>query len=207
MPSGPAGRPWIPPVLLAAAIGCGEAGEVDSPRDGGFPETARVSTDRGELLLAGGRLEVIGGPAAGTLATGVVGRPAFTRDRVVAAVDEGRAEGQLLVFTWDPGSRSWRPEVLLDAGGRPDRVSLSPGGEVVAFVWGRTGLASVYTVATDGGSAPVQRTNVGLESARRRPGGAPAAYVPPPEREGGLRFNGDRLEWDAAGRAWSVPWR
>lgn len=67
--------------------------------------------------------------------------------------------------------------VLLDAGGRPDRLALSGDGRTLAFVWGRTGLASVWTLDVAGGE-PVQRTNLGRVPT---PGRAPPGFEPAPE--------------------------
>ena len=87
--------------------------------------------------------------------------------------------------------------VLADASYRPDRIALAPDGSLAAFVSGRTGLASVYVVPTDGSRAPVQLTNVGLDRTHRDGFVAPPAHPPV--------FVGATLRWtDGTGVAHEV---
>lgn len=87
--------------------------------------------------------------------------------------------------------------VLADSSYRPDRVALAADGALAAFVSGRTGLASVYVVPTDGSRAPVQLTNVGLDRTHRE------GFVPPPAAA--PVFREGRLHWtDGEGVAHAV---
>jgi hypothetical protein len=91
--------------------------------------------------------------------------------------------------------------VALGEGWNPDRPALGPDG-VVAFVSGRTGIASVYVLRP--GQEPVQLTNVGLERLKRRPGEPPPGFVPPPM--GPLSFEGHLLSWDGPDGPHEVRW-
>ena len=93
--------------------------------------------------------------------------------------------------------------VALDAGWSPDRVVVSPEG-AVAFVSGRTGLASVW-VLLPRGTEPVQLTNVGLEGVKRSPGHPPPGFVAAPP--GPMRFEGDTLTWTGPDGPLAVAWR
>lgn len=83
--------------------------------------------------------------------------------------------------------------------GSEDRPVLSPDGRRLAFVSGRTGLASWWVVDLyDAGGMPiaegagVQVTNVGVT--RGRPGKPPPGFVPPPD--------GTTYAWTGAGLSW-----
>ncbi len=128
----------------------------------------------------------------------VVGVPAFGGG-TVAAVHRVKAPVDTELVVWsDATSRS----VLVDADYRPDRATVSPDGRHVAFVSGRTGLASVYVVPVAGGP-PVQLTNVGLSAGR----GLPEGFVAPPRAT--PRFEGDQLCWtdSSPSRGRCVGWR
>lgn len=194
-------------LLLSAAAACAPAPPGAEPP----PETDRPWTGAAEYALDGSpvRLEgdrlLAGGGSGAVLGTGLVGPPAVAPGRLVAALDDGRSTGRIVAFAPD-GRGGIASAPIVDAGGRPDRVAVSPDGTTVAFVWGITGIASVWTVPSAGGAPPSQRTNVGLEDAPRRPGEAPAGFVPPPD-SGPPRFDGDDLVWTAQGREWRVRWR
>lgn len=99
------------------------------------------------------------------------------------------------------GPYGWSAPQVLVAQGNPDRVAMDPTGEVVAYVSGATGLASVYIVPFQGGES-VQLTNVDL-----RPGaGRPPGFVPPPH-DHSLRFDGPWLRWDSPEGPQQVRWR
>ncbi len=76
--------------------------------------------------------------------------------------------------------------VLADGPGVDNRPTLSPDGETVVFVSGRTGIASFYRTTLQG-DEPVQITNAHIKAGVPR-GSAPAGFIPPPVR-------GDQVEW------------
>ncbi|MDP2313648.1 MAG: hypothetical protein Q8P41_12130 [Pseudomonadota bacterium] len=89
------------------------------------------------------------------------------------------------------------PERLTDWVGSEDRPLLSPDGRRLAFVSGRTGLASWWVIDLDGArpvpvAAARQVTNVGVT--RGRPGVAPEGFTPPPD--------GTTYAWTAGGLEW-----
>lgn len=86
-------------------------------------------------------------------------------------------------------------------GGRPDRLALQ--GDHLAWVASPAGLGQVTIGWVDGRTPPRPLTNVGLQ---RVPGRAPAGWVPPPLGDS-LRFDGDRLRWDAPDGAHEAMWR
>lgn len=76
--------------------------------------------------------------------------------------------------------------VIADAPGVDDRPTLSPDGETLLFVSGRTGIASFYRTTVHG-DPPVQLTNVGIKAGVPRTEDPPG-FVPPP-------VVADRVEW------------
>lgn len=81
--------------------------------------------------------------------------------------------------------------------GSEDRPVVSPDGRRLAFVSGRTGIASWWVVSLDGAlpaEAGVQLTNVGVESKPRSPGHPPEGFVPVPD--------GTTYGWTDAGLTW-----
>lgn len=124
-------------------------------------------------------------------------------DGVVASRREGPHEVRI-VRTRGPGTALLLDGVpLLEDGWNPDRPALAPDG-TVAFVSGRTGIASIWTVRR--GEAPAQVTNVGLEGAKRRPGQPPPGFVPPPVDDS-LAFDGDVLRWSGPDGPHLARWR
>lgn len=171
-------------LLLACA-----APETDLP----FAGADLVDTRLGRVELAADELRWRGAP----LVRGVYAPPVLTSDLLVVAADEPVPAGEkspagARLLALRPAGDGWERVTLVE-GGRPDRLALSPDGEVVAFVWGITGVASVWTVPTDGGPA-TQRTNRALV---RVPGQAPAGFVPPPREPPG--FAGTALAWTVDG--------
>ena len=76
--------------------------------------------------------------------------------------------------------------LLADGDGVDDRPAISPDGQTVVFVSGRTGIASLWRTSVDG-AEPVQITNAHIEAGVERQGD-PEGFIPPPMRS-------DRLEW------------
>ncbi len=93
-------------------------------------------------------------------------------------------------------------ERVLVSEGTPDRPVLSADGSQVAFVWGKSGYASIWTVPFSGG-APTQVTNVGLE---HTPGRRPDGFVPVPHGDS-LHFDGDWLRWSSPEGDHAEKWR
>ncbi len=98
---------------------------------------------------------------------------------------------------------------VTDLAGAEELEVLSPDRTWVGFVSGHTGIASVWAapMPTAGGvrQAPIQLTNVGLESVPRTPGQAPEGFVPVPETAHGLRWLDDQtLGWSAGGQQYSA---
>lgn len=199
-------RVWLFVFVALLGAGCAAQAAGEAETDRAYPVEGRWAADGVEIRLEEGRLFASSPEGEIRLGEGVVGRPALAPGLVVAALDEGRSTGRIAAWRRSADGR-WERRLLVDAGGRPDRVALSPDGSTVAFVWGRTGIASVYTVPADGSAPPVQRTNVGIEAQPRRPGQPPPGFVPPPGRDG-LRFQGDELIWqDAQGNEHRTRWR
>ncbi|MFN7144309.1 MAG: TolB family protein [Myxococcota bacterium] len=117
-------------------------------------------------------------------------RVAFSGDTVYYAKRGEWAETDLWRVTLPDGE----PTPVTHWPGSEDRPVVSPDGRHLAFVSGRTGLASWWVV--DLGVLPAkegtQVTNVGVT--RGRPGQAPAGWVPPPD--------GTTYAWTDAGLAW-----
>lgn len=119
------------------------------------------------------------------LLAGVRGDLALSADgeRLALTLGESHHDGDTAVAVTD---LEGNVTVLADGQGVDDRPALSPDGETVVFVSGRTGIASFYRT-TLRGDAPVQLTNVGIEAGIVRDAD-PAGFVPPP-------VVADRIEW------------
>ncbi len=120
--------------------------------------------------------------------TGVSGSVASGERTVLARFRDG-AMGSEIVAVEGGVER-----VLVPASFNADRPAISGDGERVAFVSGKTGLASIWVVPFAGGE-PVQVTNVGV-ARRKGERGAPEGFVPPPVDDS-LRFEGNALVWTA----------
>ena len=189
------------PILLASfALACAvEESTATSPqpllRDAGAPPSLRgswVLVDALTLSLQDGRLSMADGQDAWLLADRVIGAPVVNDagDRL-AYCRQGEGVELASIEVWELSAGARRgPRFLTDG----DRPALSPDGELVAFVSGRTGIASVFVVPFAGGDA-LQLTNVGIERPGA-PGQAPVGFVPPPH-EAPPRFDDDQLVWDS----------
>lgn len=155
--------------------------------------------------------------ACGTEAV-VTGRTlALRSEQTTTTLTDALAEGPVasprgdrLAWTEEVGSRGatalraaacvdhvWlAPITLVEDRGCPDRMRFSPEGDRIAYVSSSRGVTAVFAVGSDGGT-PVQLTNAGLSRAGRRPGQAPAGFVPVPH-DSRFRFEGSRLCWRAA---------
>jgi len=150
--------------------------------------------DGAALRLEDGGLWLGQGSEEWPVADEVIGVPAIDADGSRFAYSR-RADGAGLssIEAWERrADGGWNgPRVLDD---HADRPALSPDGQRVAYVSGRTGIASIWVVPFDGGDA-IQLTNVGLEH-RHIPGHPPAGFVAPPHG-GPPSFDGDALVWEA----------
>ena len=83
------------------------------------------------------------------------------------------------------------PEVVADRGG-PDRLALSPDGDVA--YWASSDGLPVLFVASPcaNGCVPRAVANAGLVPGKGAP---PAGFVAPPVHEGEMRFDGAALRW------------
>lgn len=165
--------------------------------DAGAPPRLRASwplAHGSAMRVEDGRLWLDPGGEEWLVAEDVIGRPtaneAGTRFAYCRQAD---GEGLSSVEVWDRREDgSWDgPRVIDD---HADRPAVSPDGEWVAFVSGRTGIASIWLAPFEGGEA-LQLTNEGIED-RKVPGRPPEGFVAPPH-EGPPRFEGDALVWDA----------
>ncbi len=146
------------------------------------------------IRLEDGRLWLGNGGEEWLVAEDVIGAPSADGDGTRfaycrQAVGEGLSSVEVWARRADGG---WDgPRVLDD---HADRPAVSPDGQWVAYVSGRTGIASVWIAPFIGGEA-VQLTNVGLED-HKVPGRPPEGFVAPPHG-GPPRFDGEALVWDA----------
>jgi hypothetical protein len=193
----------ISPLLgLALLVACTTATDpLSEPQpllaEAGAPPRLHASWplfDGAAVRLEDGRLSLEQGPDSWPVATDVIGVPTldaegtrfvYCRQAVGLGLSSIEAWGRTEDGSWDG------PRVLDD---HADRPAISPDGERVAFVSGRTGVASIWLVPFAGGEA-MQLTNVALED-RRVPGQPPDGFVAPPH-QGPPRFDGDALVWDA----------
>lgn len=166
-------------------------------------ELATVSTE-GALALrrADGAEVALAAGVKGDLAAAPNGAVLFT------AEDAALGAGETKVVL---AGREGLLELVADGEGVDDRASLSPDGQTVVFVSGRTGVAALYRT-TLGGGAAVQLTNVGLETAAAEVSEeasaeevAPAGFVPPPVTADALTWvSAEVVRYDAGGGEW---WR
>lgn len=151
-------------------------------------------SDGAAVRLADGHLSLEQGRDSWPVADDVIGVPTIDAEGArFVYCRQADGLGLASIEAWArTGDGGWDgPRVLDD---HADRPAISPDGERVAFVSGRTGIASLWLVPFAGGEA-IQLTNVGLED-RRVPGQPPAGFVSPPH-QGPPRFDGAALVWDA----------
>ncbi|MDP7111613.1 MAG: hypothetical protein QGH45_06610 [Myxococcota bacterium] len=204
------GLPILLGILLASCGGGGDDVGVRAPlaQDAGMGPMELGSWElAGDavLRLSSGLLIIEQQGLDWRLAYQVAGLPAVAAvgDRLVYA-RRGDGVGLSSLEAWELGDDgAWTgPRALAE---QADRPAISPDGERIAYVSGRSGMASVWLTYFDGGD-PSQLTNVGvtspalsevpLDGPRHTPGEPPAGFVPPP-LDGSLRFDGDHLRWEA----------
>jgi len=146
------------------------------------------------VLSADGRLALRSSDGEIALAAEALELPAISASGERIAFAARRADGfSTAVEAVAYESGAWTDvRALVDDGGTPDRVAISPDGSRVAFAAPAGGVAALWIVAFDGG-APVQLTNVGVRKQGPR---EPAGFVPVPHR-GPPRFEGNELVWEA----------
>lgn len=175
------------------------------------PETDLPPLDEGHWTLAcdaelqlipGGRLTLQDPDGERLLAREAVGLPAISQDGLRLAWSHAPVARPDMVISVAAceAERFGQERILVDGPGSPDRPAISPEGDLVAWFSGATGIASLWTASFNGGPR-VQRTNIGLERLKRRPGHAPEGFVAPPRRGAPLfqrRSTGSLvLTWDS----------
>jgi hypothetical protein len=193
----------IPPVALGAFDKHDSSLEVLA-REALFREARLLGDGRAALVSDDGQLQLRAKDGALTLlATQVRGDVTPSADGASLALTlvgpEGD-DGETAVALTD---LSGNLQVLADSDGVDDRPALSPDGQTVVFVSGRSGVASLWRTTTTA-EAAVQLTNVGLE-----PTGddvEPRGFVPPPVSGARLTWvSNDVLRYDAGGgEYWQV---
>lgn len=161
--------------------------------------SASVGED-GMLVLSQTKGEA---PVAFELGTDVVLELAFSADSRQLAFSQRRDDGDAdLMLVSVPPNGEARP--VVEWIGSEDRPSFSPEGMRLAFVSGRTGIASVYIVdLNSAGSEPVQITNAGLENVERLPGEPPDGFIPPPDRDS-IKWAENKLSWTSDGEVYEI---
>ncbi len=178
-------------------------------------ETDRPYAGSGTLRLGAASLRLEGRRILAPDGTVLVDRllgPPVGRDDVLCESDEGDV-GLGRLRCWN----ARREAVTLATGGRPSRLAL--GRTHLAWVASPGGVPQVFVAPLDGSAAARPLTNVAIVTARgealRRGAGppppqtlghAPEGFVPPPLRQS-LRFDGDRLRWEAQDGPHEVRWR
>jgi len=172
-------------VILGACSGA--PAPVSFERDGAPVAAAGTWTleDGSVLTRDGGHLDH-GDLAVRELVEG----PVVSTDAAAFVYTE-RAPGvsSRLIGHWHDGE--WHRRELAPGHAHADRVAVGDG--TVAFVSGKSGLASVYVVGLRAGE-PVQLTNVGLKG--HKGGGPPVGFVAPPHAAP-LRVVGGDVVWDS----------
>lgn len=196
------------PLACAPPAADAEVAPLAGPMDKRLPGRRTKSPDAAwEALVAeGGALRVrpFGDDTqAVAVDNEVLPEVAFSPDErflVYARLDPmGESDLWLIAAPWTA-----TPVRLTDWVGTEDRPVVSPDGHAVAFVSGRTGIASLWTFPlADGATTAVQLTNVGLEHVRHASGVAPEGFVPPPDQTT-LRWDQDGLSWVAQKQRWTV---
>lgn len=147
------------------------------------------------VVATGGALRLRHGDTVVPVAEEVLHQLAWTADgdRLAYAARQPRTDADL----WLVDLPSTTPRQLTDWIGSEDRPAFSPDGGQLAFVSGRTGLASVWVLDLESGASR-QLTNVGLAHQPKPPVG----FVPPPRTT--LSWSAEGLSWQAQGRTWQV---
>jgi len=207
----------LPLVLLLGA--CAAAGDPPAAPGESLPGPNPDAQDRApgrRTLGAGGVWEAVVAEGGGLSAR----RAGRFGDEVAIDVDVDHrvalaADGTLLYARrgelvetdlWRVRLPDGAPERVTAWVGSEDRPVLSRDGRRLAFVSGRTGMASWWVLDLSGKlpvaeDAATQLTNVGLK--RGRPGRAPVGFVPPPDGTV-YAWTDAGLEWVAEGRAYTV---
>ncbi len=147
--------------------------------------TARAVRRMGSALLIvseAGELERVDAAGRKRLASGVLGSPALLPGGRIVVAQRGSEPGESDLQLLGEGA----PVPLAPAAGPDDFPIALPDGRV-AFVSGRTGLASLWVVQPETGEAR-QLTNVGRDR-------VDDAFVPPPLRD--VRVDAASLSYDA----------
>ncbi len=203
------GRRLIGGVAVAGLLGCAAEPAAARP-DAAAPFTdslpaARIDAGPVRAEVApGGDLRLVGpGAPSGVVDRGVSAELAVSPDGRWL-VYARRTVGESTDLARVPLPAGAPVEAITDWDGSEDRPVFSPDGGQLAFVSGRTGIASLYRMPwPPGAGAAVQWTNVGLEDVPRVPGQPPPGFIPPPAA--GVRWADDgRLHFEAEGRTWAV---
>ncbi len=128
---------------------------------------------------------------------------AFSGDskKLVFAQEREGGDIDLMVISIPPEGDA-RPAI--EWAGTEDRPLFSPDGSHLAFVSGRTGIASLYVLDLRySEQEPLQMTNVGLEEVERPAGRPPEGFVPPPERDS-MTWEGNILTWRSGGDVYQL---
>lgn len=132
--------------------------------------------------------------AALPVAGEVAGEVAFSPDgkKLVYPQRRGGLETDLMIAPVPP---TGEPRVLVAWSGSEDRAVFSADGRRLAFVSGKTGVAALYVIdIAKGEASAVQVTNVGISLPLGN-----KLFVPPPESNTSVRWQGNELTWTSAG--------
>lgn len=192
-------------VALLSLSACSRpAPPTGAPMDG-HPGGSTVSGDVTAVVDEGGALSVSIGASTRTVDTGVDRRMAIAPDeRFLVYAKEGFMDETDLWRVDLPNGPVTR---LTDWRGSEDRPVISPDGRRLAFVSGKTGVASLYVVdlPLDGTPIPVdlvtQLTNTALGPLR--PGFPRTGFTPPPSGTD-YSWTPNGLTWSAKGAEYSV---
>jgi TolB protein len=202
----------VPVPLAVARL---EKAELTVVAEDALYKEARLIGDSVALVTTDGALSLRGTDGVErVLAEGVKGElSAAPNGGLLFTADDETGAGDTAVVLAD---RAGELHVLADSlEAADDRSSVSPDGQTVVFVSGRTGIASLFRTSLEGGDA-VQLTNVGLvrpdapeligDDVESSNDEAPASFVPPPVSAEALSWlSADTLRYDAGGgELWTV---